>query len=53
MSESYQSHVRLHGMDAAQPAHAADRLIEGLIVAGVVYAWFRFMSGVIAQPGGG
>jgi hypothetical protein len=37
----------------AQQAHAADRLIEGLIVAGLGFAVLRFTSGATAEPGGG
>jgi hypothetical protein len=39
-------------MNAAQQAHAADRLIEDLIVAGLGFAAFQTKFGPTAKPGG-
>jgi len=39
-------------MEAAWPAHAADRLSEGLIVACLVYVAYQFLLSMRVSPGG-
>ena len=39
-----------HKSSAAQPAHAADRLIEVPSVAGIVYESYWFLCGMLCQP---
>jgi hypothetical protein len=40
-------------IDAAKQAHAVDRLIERLIVAGSGFPAFQFKVGIFAQSAGG
>jgi hypothetical protein len=36
--------------NGSHPAHAADRLIEDFVVAGVVYLSYQFLSGILFHP---